>query len=51
VGGPPCQGFSFINNKRNEIENVNNESNNQQIDHFIESVNLIEPNFVIMEMF
>ncbi|OZM57093.1 DNA (cytosine-5-)-methyltransferase [Lottiidibacillus patelloidae] len=44
IGGPPCQGFSNANRQR-----VIDDPRNKLYKHFVEFVNIIKPNFFVME--
>ncbi|WP_205599182.1 DNA cytosine methyltransferase [Oceanobacillus halotolerans] len=44
IGGPPCQGFSNANRQR-----LIDDPRNKLYKHFVEFVNLIKPNFFVME--
>ena len=49
VGGPPCQGFSSLNRKKDKSKNIMKDAKNQQVLTFIEYVKYFRPKCVLME--
>src|SRR5689334_4109995 len=43
IGGPPCQGFSWIGKRRK------NDPRNSLLDHFFRNVVMLRPKFFVME--
>jgi len=49
VGGPPCQGFSRLNNKQIELEEMEKDERNTLFEEFLRVVDILDPEVVLME--
>lgn len=49
IGGPPCQGFSRLNNENIELDEIEKDDRNTLFQEFLRMVDIIEPDMVLME--
>lgn len=49
IGGPPCQGFSRLNNERIELDEMEKDDRNTLFEEFLRFVDALEPQIVLME--
>lgn len=49
IGGPPCQGFSRLNNERIELDEMEKDRRNTLFEEFLRIVTIIDPQLVLME--
>ena len=49
IGGPPCQGFSRLNNEQIELDQMEKDDRNTLFQEFLRMVDLLEPDMVLME--
>lgn len=49
IGGPPCQGFSRLNNENIELDEMEKDERNTLFQEFLRVVDIIQPDMVLME--
>lgn len=49
IGGPPCQGFSRLNNERIELDEMEKDRRNTLFEEFLRMVTVLDPQLVLME--
>ena len=49
IGGPPCQGFSRLNNEQIELDEMEKDRRNTLFEEFLRVVSVLEPQLVLME--
>jgi len=49
IGGPPCQGFSRLNNKQIELDQMEQDDRNTLFHEFLRVANTLDPKVIIME--
>jgi DNA (cytosine-5)-methyltransferase 1 len=49
IGGPPCQGFSRLNNKQIELDEMEKDERNTLFEEFLRIVEILDPHLVLME--
>lgn len=49
IGGPPCQGFSRLNNKQIELDQMEQDDRNTLFHEFLRVANSLDPKVIIME--
>jgi len=49
IGGPPCQGFSRLNNERIELDEMEKDERNTLFEEFLRLVDVLDPQVVLME--
>lgn len=49
IGGPPCQGFSRLNNERIELDEMEKDDRNTLFEEFLRLVKILNPQLVLME--
>jgi DNA (cytosine-5)-methyltransferase 1 len=49
IGGPPCQGFSRLNNENIELDEMEKDDRNTLFEEFLRMVGVLEPDVVLME--
>lgn len=49
IGGPPCQGFSRLNNERIELDEMEKDERNTLFEEFLRMVDVLDPQLVLME--
>ncbi|WEL19507.1 DNA cytosine methyltransferase [Candidatus Nanohalococcus occultus] len=49
VGGPPCQGFSRLNNENIELDEMEKDDRNTLFQEFLRVVDILRPDMVLME--
>lgn len=49
IGGPPCQGFSRLNNEQIELDEMEKDDRNTLFQEFLRMVDILEPDMVLME--
>lgn len=49
IGGPPCQGFSRLNNEQIELNEMEKDRRNTLFEEFLRMVAALEPQLVLME--
>lgn len=49
IGGPPCQGFSRLNNERIELDEMEKDERNTLFEEFLRIVTILDPQLVLME--
>ena len=49
IGGPPCQGFSRLNNERIELDEMEKDRRNTLFEEFLRVVTVLDPQLVLME--
>jgi len=49
IGGPPCQGFSRLNNERIKLDEMEQDSRNTLFEEFLRVVEALDPQLVLME--
>ena len=49
IGGPPCQGFSRLNNERIELDEMEADERNTLFEEFLRMVDVLDPQIVLME--
>lgn len=49
IGGPPCQGFSRLNNREIKLNKMEKDERNTLFEEFLRVVDILEPKVVLME--
>ncbi len=49
IGGPPCQGFSRLNNEQIELDEMEADERNTLFEEFLRMVDVLDPQLVLME--
>ena len=49
IGGPPCQGFSRLNNEQIELDEMEKDRRNTLFEEFLRVVDYLQPDLVLME--
>ena len=49
IGGPPCQGFSRLNNEQIELDEMEKDRRNTLFEEFLRMVTVLDPQLVLME--
>ncbi|UBF23032.1 C5-cytosine methyltransferase [Haloarcula virus HCTV-16] len=49
VGGPPCEGFSRLNNEQIQLDEMEKDRRNTLFEEFLRVVSVLEPQLVLME--
>jgi len=49
IGGPPCQGFSRLNNEQIELDQMEEDERNSLFEEFLRLAASLEPQYIVME--
>jgi DNA (cytosine-5)-methyltransferase 1 len=49
IGGPPCQGFSRLNNRNIHVDKIEKDERNSLFEEFLRVSSILEPEIILME--